>query len=84
MMTEAIATTTPVLAAGWSLLYMLFGGGIGGAILIFFGMKAIGRLVRVSRFSASRRRGLSSITADPPGTTGSGQATWFPGAPPWS
>jgi hypothetical protein len=43
MMTEAIVTTTPVLAAGWSLLYMLFGGGIGGAILIFIGLKAIGR-----------------------------------------
>lgn len=43
MMLEAIATTTPVLAAGWSLLYLMFGGGIGGALLIFFGLKAIGR-----------------------------------------
>jgi hypothetical protein len=43
MMTEAIATTTPVLAAGWSMLYMLLGGGLGGALLIFFGLKAIGR-----------------------------------------
>ena len=28
MMTDALATTTPVLAAGWSLLYMLLGGGL--------------------------------------------------------
>jgi hypothetical protein len=43
MMTEAITTATPVLAAGWSLLYLLFGGGIGGAVLIFIALKAIGR-----------------------------------------
>lgn len=42
-MVEAIATTTPVLAAGWSLLYLLFGGGIGGAVLIFIALKAFGR-----------------------------------------
>ncbi|HSU41818.1 MAG TPA: hypothetical protein VLJ38_19700 [Polyangiaceae bacterium] len=34
--------TVPVLAAGWSLLYLLFGGGIGGAILIFVVLKMIG------------------------------------------
>ena len=38
-----LATATPVLAAGWSLLYLLFGGGLGGAILIFFGLKVLGR-----------------------------------------
>jgi hypothetical protein len=43
MMTEALMTATPVLAAGWSLLYLLFGGGIGGAVLIFIALKAIGR-----------------------------------------
>jgi hypothetical protein len=43
MMTEAIVNAPPVLAAGWALLYMLFGGGIGGAFLIFIGLKAIGR-----------------------------------------
>jgi hypothetical protein len=43
MFTEAIVAAPPVLAAGWSLLYLLFGGGIGGAILIFFGLKLIGR-----------------------------------------
>ncbi|MEO8796453.1 MAG: hypothetical protein ABI551_01085 [Polyangiaceae bacterium] len=43
MMIAALATTVPVLAAGWSLLYMLCGGGIGGAILIFIVLKVIGR-----------------------------------------
>ncbi len=43
MMLAAFATTVPVLAAGWSLLYMLCGGGIGGAILIFIVLKVIGR-----------------------------------------
>ncbi len=33
----------PVAAAGWAFLYMLCGGGLGGAILIFLGLKAIGR-----------------------------------------
>jgi hypothetical protein len=43
MLTEAITTAPPVLAAGWAFLYLLFGGGFGGAILIFFGLKLIGR-----------------------------------------
>lgn len=43
MITEAIVAAPPVLAAGWSLLYLLFGGGLGGALLIFFGLKLIGR-----------------------------------------
>jgi hypothetical protein len=42
-MIEIVSTTPPVLAAGWSLLYMLFGGGVGGAILIFVALKALGR-----------------------------------------
>jgi hypothetical protein len=42
-MVESIAMTTPVLAAGWAFLYMLFGGGIGGAFLIFVVLKALGR-----------------------------------------
>ena len=42
-MTDAIMVHAPALAAGWSLLYLLFGGGIGGAILIFVGLKAIGK-----------------------------------------
>lgn len=43
MMLAALATTVPVLAAGWSLLYLLCGGGIGGAVLIFIVLKVIGR-----------------------------------------
>jgi hypothetical protein len=38
-----LAAATPVLAAGWSLLYMLFGGGIVGAIIIFIVLKLLGR-----------------------------------------
>ena len=34
---------TLLAAAGWSLLYMLFGGGLVGAILIFVVLKALGR-----------------------------------------
>lgn len=30
-------------AAGWSLTYLLFGGGIGGAILIFIVLKMFGK-----------------------------------------
>ncbi len=43
MMLEAVALAVPVLAAGWSLLYLLMGGGFGGAVLIFFVLKAVGR-----------------------------------------
>jgi hypothetical protein len=43
MITDTITTAPPVLAAGWALLYMLFGGGLGGAFLIFLGLKALGR-----------------------------------------
>ena len=30
-------------AAGWSLLYLLCGGGLGGALLIFVGLKMFGK-----------------------------------------
>lgn len=43
MLTHTLATTTPVLALGWSMLYLLLGGGLGGALLIFFGLKLAGR-----------------------------------------
>ncbi|HEY4105503.1 MAG TPA: hypothetical protein VGM44_16505, partial [Polyangiaceae bacterium] len=43
MLSEVIVAAPPVLAAGWAFLYLLFGGGIGGALLIFFGLKLIGR-----------------------------------------
>jgi hypothetical protein len=34
----------PLLAAaGWSLIYMLLGGGLGGAILIFVVLKMLGK-----------------------------------------
>jgi hypothetical protein len=42
-MIQTLATATPVLAAGWSLLYLLLGGGLGGAVLIFFGLKMFGK-----------------------------------------
>ena len=40
-----LALTTPVLlaAAGYSFLYLLLGGGIGGAILIFIIAKMLGK-----------------------------------------
>ena len=38
-----LATIAPLAAAGWSLLYLVCGGGIGGAILIFVVLKALGR-----------------------------------------
>jgi hypothetical protein len=35
---------TPVLAAaGWSLIYLLMGGGLGGAIVIFIVLKMLGK-----------------------------------------
>ena len=34
-MNEIILTLPPVAAVGYSLLYLLFGGGLGGAIIIF-------------------------------------------------
>ena len=43
MMLEALAAGSPVLAAGWSLLYLLMGGGFGGAVLLFVVLKAFGR-----------------------------------------
>jgi hypothetical protein len=43
MMLVALAGATPVLAAGWSMLYLLCGGGLGGALLIFVALKALGR-----------------------------------------
>lgn len=43
MMLATVATAMPVLAAGWSLLYLLMGGGFGGAVLIFIVLKMLGR-----------------------------------------
>lgn len=33
----------PIAAAGYSLIYLLFGGGLGGAVVIFFVAKLLGR-----------------------------------------
>jgi hypothetical protein len=39
-----IATFVPMYAAiGYSLIYLLFGGGLGGAVLIFIVAKMLGR-----------------------------------------
>jgi len=39
----ALILTPIVAAAGYSLLYLLFGGGLGGAVLIFFIAKMLGK-----------------------------------------
>jgi hypothetical protein len=33
----------PIAAVGYSILYLLFGGGLGGAVLIFIAAKALGK-----------------------------------------
>jgi hypothetical protein len=38
-----LATPLVLAAAGYSLLYLLFGGGLGGAILIFIVAKMLGK-----------------------------------------
>ena len=41
---ETLAMVTlPMAAMGYSLLYLLLGGGIGGAVLIFFVAKMFGK-----------------------------------------
>ncbi|HEX3872256.1 MAG TPA: hypothetical protein VHV77_17545 [Pirellulales bacterium] len=35
-------TTLPIAAIGYSLIYLLFGGGLGGAVLIFIVAKMLG------------------------------------------
>lgn len=39
----ALASILPVAAAGWSFLYLILGGGLGGAILIFIVAKMLGK-----------------------------------------
>jgi hypothetical protein len=43
MMMHGAYVTSPVLAAGWAFIYLLFGGGLGGAFLLFIVLKAFGR-----------------------------------------
>ncbi len=33
----------PIAAAGYSMLYLLFGGGLGGAVVIYVGAKLLGK-----------------------------------------
>jgi hypothetical protein len=40
---EILIHAVPMAAAGYSLVYLLAGGGVGGAILIFFAAKLLGR-----------------------------------------
>lgn len=40
---ELILAPLPLAAAGWSLLYLLFGGGLLGAIVIFIVAKMFGK-----------------------------------------
>ena len=41
---EILATQIPVIAAaGYSLIYLLMGGGLGGAVLIFIVAKMLGK-----------------------------------------
>jgi hypothetical protein len=39
---EILALTLPFAAIGYSILYLLLGGGLGGAILIFIVAKILG------------------------------------------
>ncbi len=38
-----IAFILPIAAAGYSLIYLLFGGGLGGAVVIFIVAKLLGK-----------------------------------------
>ena len=40
---EVLALTLPVAAAGYSLIYLLLGGGFAGALLIFIVARLMGR-----------------------------------------
>jgi hypothetical protein len=42
-MIELATQLYPVAALGYSLLYLLFGGGFFGAVVIFFAAKALGK-----------------------------------------
>ena len=40
---ELLTVAVPVAAAGYSLVYLLAGGGLGGAVVIFIIAKLLGR-----------------------------------------
>jgi len=39
----ALTLMLPIAAAGYSLIYLLCGGGLGGAVLIFIAAKLLGK-----------------------------------------
>jgi hypothetical protein len=43
LISPMLATAPVIAAAGYSLIYLLFGGGLGGAILIFIVAKLLGK-----------------------------------------
>jgi hypothetical protein len=43
MLELSLLAASPLAAAGFALLYLLFGGGLGGAILLFIVLKMFGR-----------------------------------------
>lgn len=43
METLSLLSTYPVAAAGFSLIYLLLGGGLGGAVIIFIVAKMFGK-----------------------------------------
>lgn len=43
MITTLALVAVPLAAAGYSLLYLLLGGGLGGALLIFLIARALGK-----------------------------------------
>jgi len=40
---HSVGAVMPLAAAGWALLYLLFGGGFGGAVLLFIVLKMFGK-----------------------------------------
>jgi hypothetical protein len=42
-MDALLANVAPIAAIGYSLIYLLFGGGLGGAFLIFIVAKMLGK-----------------------------------------
>jgi hypothetical protein len=42
-MNELVFSVPPIAAIGYSLLYLIFGGGLGGAVLIFIIAKIFGK-----------------------------------------
>ena len=43
MMNELAFVLLPIAAIGYSMLYLLFGGGLGGAVVIFIIAKLLGK-----------------------------------------